>query len=185
MMEIVMAIILGSLFGFALYYAGAAKRKNIRAMLRLEDLTLMRIIVYAIGYASVLMGIVAMAGFFDVSHFQVKTMNAGVVLGGLIFGIGFGFAGGCPGTSLAALPYGNKVKTVGLIVGGLVGALLFTLSQGWWQELGLFQLMDIGKVTLFNISPKYPSLFSLGYGGLLLFGLILMGVSWLIPKKIL
>ena len=61
MMEIVMAIILGSLFGFALYYAGAAKRKNVRAMLRLEDLTLMRIIVYAIGYASVLMGIVAMA----------------------------------------------------------------------------------------------------------------------------
>lgn len=185
MMQIVMAITLGSLFGFALYYAGAAKRKNVRAMLRLEDLTLMRIIVYAIGYASVLIGIAAMTGFFDVSHFQVKSMNAGVILGGLIFGIGFGYAGSCPGTSLAALPYENKLKTVGLIVGGLVGALLFTLSQGWWKDLGLFQVMDVGKVTLFNISPEYPSLFSLGYEGLLMFGLILMGVSWLIPKKIL
>ena len=56
MSKIILSIILGSAFGFALYYAGAANRKNIRAMLRLEDLTLMKTILYGIGFASVLIG---------------------------------------------------------------------------------------------------------------------------------
>lgn len=184
MNEIVMAVILGSLFGFALCCAGAAERKNVRAMLRLEDLTLMKIIIYAIGYAAVLIALAALFGVFDVTHFSVKSMHGGVVLGGLIFGLGFGLVGSCPGTALASLPYGNKIKTTGIILGGLTGALLFSLSFGWWQEKGLFQLLNMGKITLFNISPKYPAVFSVGYEGLLLFGLVLMGICWFIPQKI-
>ena len=41
-------------------------------------------------------------------------MNAGVLLGGIIFGIGFGWAGNCPGTALAGLPHTIKVKTFGV-----------------------------------------------------------------------
>lgn len=41
-------------------------------------------------------------GIFDLSHLSVKATNLGVLIGGLIFGIGFGWIGSCPGTCVAA-----------------------------------------------------------------------------------
>ena len=43
------------------------------------------------------------AGFIDPGHLSVKSSYLGVVLGGAILGLGFGIAGYCPGTGLAAL----------------------------------------------------------------------------------
>lgn len=51
-MQIVLAIILVTIFGAVLYWVGASSPKKLIAMLRLEDLTLMKIIVFAIGFAS-------------------------------------------------------------------------------------------------------------------------------------
>lgn len=183
-MKIVLAIILGSLFGFSLYYSGAAKRKSIREMLRLENLTIMKIIAFGVGYAAFLISLTAMMGLFDTSHFSIKSMNAGVVLGGIIFGIGFGFVGGCPGTSLASFPHGNSVKTIGFIIGGLTGAFLFSINYGFWKASGLFKMLDMGKLTLFRISPEFPALWCLGYEGLLAMGLVFMGIAILLPNKL-
>ena len=185
MMEILLAIFLGVFFGYALYTVGAAKRGNIRSMLRLEDLELMKIILFAIGFASSLLALAIGLGIFDIGHLSVKEMNAGVILGGLIFGTGFGLLGSCPGTSLASLPYSNKVKTVAIIVGGLFGAWIFSLSYGWWQEQGLFATWNLGKLTIFQLSAKYPALLSCGWGGLLIFGCILMLLAWLLPQRFL
>lgn len=184
MSKIILAIIFGSAFGFALYYAGAADRKNVRAMLRLEDLTLMKTILYGIGLAGVLIGAAASLGLLDISHFNIKNMNAGVIVGGTIFGIGFGLLGSCPGTSLASLPYVNKAKTWGIIIGGLFGAFLFSISYGSWLSSGIFKVFDLGKLTLFNISPKFPSLYAFGAEGVLMMGLLFILVSFLLPKKI-
>lgn len=185
MKDILLAIFLGGFFGFALYSVGAAKRSNIRAMLRLERLELMKIILFAIGLASTLLAVAALVGIFNVGHLSVKEMNAGVVLGGVIFGIGFGTLGACPGTSLASLPYGNKLKTAAIVLGGLFGAWAFSLTYGWWKTTGLFATWNLGKLTLFQLSDKYPSLFSCGYGGLLLFGCLLMFLAWLLPQEVL
>ena len=97
-MQIVLAIILGALFGAVLYWVGASSPKKLIAMLRLEDLTLMKIIVFGIGFASALLSLFGLLGWFNVSHLSVKATNLGVVLGGLLFGIGFGTVGTCPGT---------------------------------------------------------------------------------------
>ena len=82
-MKIILAILLGSFFGFALSYIGATGSKNILKMLRLEDLSLAKIILFAIGFSSTLVSISAMLGLFDISHLSIKSMNLGVIIGGL------------------------------------------------------------------------------------------------------
>lgn len=166
-MQIVLAIILGALFGAVLYWVGASSPKKLIAMLRLEDLTLMKIIVFGIGFASALLSLFGLLGWFNVSHLSVKATNLGVVLGGLLFGIGFGTVGTCPGTCVAAAGSGGTKKAVSAILGGLLGAWSFSMTYDFWKNIGIFRIMDWGKLTLFQISDKFPSVFSIGYWGLL------------------
>ena len=144
-------------------------------MLRLEDLSLAIIILFAIGFSSTLLSISALLGLFDISHLSVKTMNLGVIIGGLIFGIGFGGAGTCPGIK----------KAISAIIGGLFGAFAFSMLYGSFKNIGLFNALDYGKITLFNISDKYPSVFGGGYVGLLIVGIIFMVGAYFLPKRIL
>lgn len=183
MMDLILALLLGAAFGFALYNAGAANRGNIRSMLRLEDLELMKIILFAIGLASTLLAASALAGIFDTSHLSIKGMNGGVLLGGIIFGLGFGYVGSCPGTSLASLPYSHKAKTLGIIIGGLAGALAYSLSYGWWNDLGLFKMLDLGNLTLFSLSAKNPAVFEIGFTGQMLLGIMFMVTAYLLPAR--
>ncbi|WP_195986862.1 YeeE/YedE thiosulfate transporter family protein [Clostridium sp. D53t1_180928_C8] len=185
-MNIILAILLGVFFGFALYYVGATGFSNISKMLRLEDLSLAKIILFAIGFSSILLSISAMLGIFDISHLSIKSMNLGVIIGGLIFGIGFGLAGTCPGTCFGSLGgvFGIK-KAISGVIGGLFGAFTFSISYGYFKELGLFNSLDYGKITLFNISDKYPAVVNVGYIGLLILGVLFMLGAYLLPEKIL
>lgn len=182
-MKVVLAIILGMLFGSVLYQSGASSPKKLVAMLRLEDFTLVKIIVFAIGFSSVLLSVSNLLGFFNTSHLSVKGTNLGVVIGGLLFGIGFGTVGTCPGTCVAAAGSGGAKKAFSAVLGGLFGAWLYSVTYGFWKGLGLFQIMDLGKLTLFHISDQFPSVFPVGYGGLLATGLVLILAALLIPDR--
>lgn len=180
-MNIILAVLLGGLFGFALYYSGAANSNKLKSMLTLRNLSIMKIIVFGIGLAALLVSITGMLGILDISHFSVKTTHLGVVVGGIIFGIGFGWAGTCPGTCVAASGVGFK-KGISTVIGGLLGAFAFSLSYGFFEEIGLFKTMDLGKLTLFKISEKYPSVFEVGFGGLMILGLLFIAVAILLPS---
>lgn len=184
-MEILLAVLLGGFFGFALSYVGATGFKNILKMLRLEDLSLAKIILFAIGFGSVLLALASMSGLFDVSHLSVKTMNLGVIIGGLLFGFAFGSIGTCPGTCVGSVGTNWFKKGIATIIGGLVGAFTFSLFYGYFKNLGLFDALNIGKLTLFNISEKYPSVFNIGFGGLLITGILFMAAGYFLPKKII
>lgn len=178
------AMILGGLFGFILYLIGATQGKNIKNMLDLRDLTLAKIILFGIGFGSFLMSTSSLMGIFDTSHLSIKTLNLGVVFGGLIFGLGFGIAGLCPGTCVAAGGTANIIKASFVILGGLIGALFFTLTYGFWEDLGLFAKLDFGKPTLFSLSPSYPSVLEFGFEGLGIFGILLMILASSLPKHL-
>ena len=180
-MRVVLAIILGALFGAVLYRTGASSPKKLIAMLRLEDLELMKIIVFAIGLASVLLSLFSLLGLFNPEHLSVKSTNLGVITGGLLFGIGFGTVGTCPGTCVAASGSGGYKKAFSAVLGGLVGAWVFSITYGFWKGLGLFSAMDWGKLTLFRISDKFPSVFSIGYAGLLVVGLVFIAGALVLP----
>lgn len=184
-MNILLGILLGGFFGFALYTAGATKPKKLLSMLRLEDLDLAKTILFGIGFASVLLAIANMVGIFDISHLSVKTLNTGVIIGGLIFGVGFGLAGTCPGTCVGASGTNGFKKGLSAVVGGLIGAFAFSMSYGYLNNMGLISGFNGGNLTLFNISPEYPSLFNVGYMGLMIVGLLFIGGAFLLPKSIL
>lgn len=185
-MDIIKAILLGGFFGFALYLVGATSFKNILKMLRLEDLTLAKVILFAIGFSSVLLSLAAMTGIFDVSHMHVKAMNLGVITGGLIFGVGFAVAGTCPGTCVGAIGSKKTIKRAIIVIfGGLVGAFAYSMTYGLLKEMGLFSTLDLGNRTLFTVSEKYPAVFNIGFVGLLVVGVLFMVGSYLLPKRIL
>lgn len=182
-MKIVLAIILGLLFGFVLYWVGASSPKKLIAMLRLENLSIMKIIVFGIGFASILLSVFSMLGLFNTGHLSVKGTNLGVIIGGLLFGIGFGTVGTCPGTCVAATGSGGFRKALSAVFGGLLGAWVFSITYGFWKGLGLFSTMDWGKLTLFKISDKYPSVLPFGYVGLLIVGILFIAVAFFLPTK--
>lgn len=181
-MNIFLAVLLGGFFGFALYYVGVTQSKNLKDMLSLRDLGLMKIILFAIGFASFLVSLASFMGIFDTSHLSVKTTHLGVVLGGLIFGIGFGWAGTCPGTCVADSSSGGLSKAIFIILGGLIGAFVYAISYESLDNLGLFDKMNPGNLTLFNLSDNFPSVFKLGFSGLLIMGILIMGVALLLPE---
>mgnify|MGYP000010849168 FL=1 len=184
MNNLVLAVMLGAAFGFALYNAGAGFRANIRAMLTGRDTTLMKTILFGIGFASSLLAISIFSGFLDLRHLSIKPLSLAVPVGGLIFGVGFGYLGNCPGTVLASLPYRNKVKTLGVLVGGIFGAWLYALTFSFWQETGIFGMLDLGKTTLFRLSPSIPSVLEVGPEGLFLLGGAFMVVAALLPRRL-
>ncbi len=184
-MKILMAIILGTFFGYALYKVGATNPKKLTSMLRLEDLTLAKVILFAIGLSSILLVAVNALGLFNLDNLSIKTMNLGVILGGMIFGIGFGYAGTCPGTCVGATGSDGFKKAISAIVGGLIGAFTFSMSYGFLKESGFISGLDMGKLTLFNISSEFPSVFNIGFSGLLITGVVFVVLALALPKSIL
>ena len=47
----------------------------------------------------------------------------------------------------------------------------------------VIQQFKLWKITLFNISDKYPAVFNVGYIGLLILGVLFMLGAYLLPKK--
>lgn len=143
----------------------------------------MKVIIFAIGVASLLISLSSFIGIFDITHFSVKTTHLGVVIGGLIFGIGFGWAGSCPGTCVAGSSSGGLRKAIAVIIGGLLGAFAFSLSYEVLADLGIFKAMNLGKLTLFSISDKYPSVIPIGMTGLMILGIVFMAIGFILPVE--
>lgn len=141
------AVILGMLFGGALYLVGATQSKNIKGMLGLKNIVLMKIIAFGIGFGSFLVSIAYFLGIFDLSHLDIKPLHFGVVLGGLL------------------------------------GALVYSLSYEFWSESGIFEIWNVGKMTLFSLRDSNPALFSLGFEGLMMLGVAMMGIAYFLPCK--
>ena len=102
--------------------------EKIISMLKLQDLSIMKIIIFAIGVSNILLFIFNGIGLLNIEHLNIKTMNLGVVLGAIIFGFGFGWIGCCPGTCMAATTGAMYKRAIITILGGLCGALCFSRS---------------------------------------------------------
>ena len=97
------------------------------------------------GFSSILLPIAYWIGIFDINHLSIKTLNLGIILGGIIFGLGFGYAGTCPGICVGASGTDNFKKRISAILGGLTDALAFTISYGYLNNIGLISGFDLDK----------------------------------------
>jgi hypothetical protein len=183
-MAIVLAIVLGIFFGFALQRVGATNPQNIINMLRLKDLHLMKAIFFAIGISSTLLFLLMTVGVIDAGHLSVKGSYVGVIVGGALLGLGFAVAGYCPGTGLTALADGRK-DALFFVVGGLLGALLYTVVYGSIKGTWLFDQIAGGKVMLATGSDKFQALLPMIPGALLAaaIGGVFMLIAWKLPDK--
>ena len=68
-MSIALAIIVGLAFGFVLHRVGAGNPQNIINMLRLQDLHLAKVILFAIGVSSLSLFILLSTGFIEQPEF--------------------------------------------------------------------------------------------------------------------
>ncbi len=141
------AVIFGLIFGFLLQKGGVAKFDILIGVLLLENFVVVQVMLSAI--------IVGMVGvyFLDragVLETQIKeTVYGSNLVGGLIFGVGFGLLAYCPGTNAAALGQGNLDAIPGL-VGMVLGSWLFAVSSKLsggtvttWGKRGKITLADV------------------------------------------
>lgn len=183
-MEIFLAILLGTLFGFVLHRVGASNPENIINMLRLKDLHLMKAILLAIGIASSILFIGLAMGFINSAHVSIKASYWGVIIGGLLLGTGWAIAGYCPGTGLVALGDARK-DSIPFIAGGLVGAFIYMVIYGSLKGTFLLKTIAGGKTTLAMTPTKYQALIT-GIPGLavaLLIGVIFIAIAFALPSR--
>ncbi len=184
-MEIFLAIFLGTGFGFVLHRVGASNPENILNMLRLTDLHLMKAILLGVGLSSIGLFLLMAAGLIDSGHLSVKDSYAGVVIGGAILGLGFGTAGYCPGTGLAALGDGRR-DAGAFVLGGLLGAFAYMVTYPAWKASGLLDHILGGKTTLaVTGNDAYGAVLTGVPGWLvaLVVGLALVVVAWALPDR--
>lgn len=161
-MSLFLAVIFGIGFGLIMQRVGAFEYKNIINALRLKDLSIPKFMLFSVAITSI--GVFSLRALGFVSLDLITTNIFGNILGGLIFGIGFAFAGYCPGTSIGAMAEGKK-DALYTVLGGIFGVLLYTLLQ---QFTG-FSISDynIGKLSLIDIIPLHPFSVAILYGLLL------------------
>jgi uncharacterized membrane protein YedE/YeeE len=169
-MTIVLAIILGLLFGFVLQKVGAANPQKIINMLRLKDFHLMKVILLGIGVSSLMLFVLLASGIIDPEHVSVKSSYIGVIIGGAILGLGWGISGFCPGTGVVGVGAGRK-DAVSFIIGGLAGAFIYMLIYEPLEGSFLFGNLG-GKATLaVTGNENFPALLP-GLPGVIVAGVI-------------
>jgi hypothetical protein len=142
-MMLLYGLITGILFGFLLQKARVIRYDKQIGALRLMDMTIVKFMLSTI--------LVAMVGTYLLKDFgfvklSIKpTILGAVILGGLIFGIGWGFLGYCPGTSAGALGEGRWDAIWG-ILGMLGGAALYAEAYPALKKTVL-TWGDLGKIT--------------------------------------
>ena len=108
-----------------------------------------------------------------------------ITLGALF---GFAIAGYCPGTALTAFATGRKDGLI-FVLGGLVGAFVYTLVYGWLNEnTALFEQIAGGNVSLAQTgNDKYQPLLTSINGSLLGIGigLIFIIIAVVLPQKLI
>lgn len=128
----IIVLVGGIFFGFGLAYSGMTRQEIVLSFLQLKDLGLIFV-----------MGGAAAVTFFAVNVVPryLKTpllggkfkprrapLSRNVVIGAIIFGVGWGLSGQCPGSAVASLGTGNLYVLVGLAA-MFIGAYLRGLLE--------------------------------------------------------
>ena len=124
-------------------------------------------------------------GIIDAGNLSVKNSYIGVIVGGALLGLGFAIAGYCPGTGLTALADGRK-DALFFLGGGLLGALIYTITYGSIKGSWLFDKIAGGKVMLATGADKFQALLPMISGTLLaaVIGGMFMIIAWKLPNKV-
>lgn len=141
----------GILFGFLLQKGGVTYYDVIIGQLLLTDFTVLKIMLSAVVTGMLTVHLLRSLGLAQL-HPKPGSVGSSVI-GGLIFGVGFGILGYCPGTLVGAAGQGSLDALFGGTVGILLGAGLFAelypklersvLNRGPFGEMTFPQLLKV------------------------------------------
>jgi hypothetical protein len=141
----------GIFFGFLLQKGGVTNYDVILGQLLLTDFTVVKIMLSAV--------ITGMVGIYLLRSLGLATLHpkpgsfGSTVIGGLLFGVGFGLLGYCPGTLAGAVGQGALDALLGGMIGILIGTGLFAaffpalerkiLNKGYFGEITWPELLRV------------------------------------------
>jgi len=121
----------GILFGFGLSYSGMTKQEIVLSFLQLKDLGL----IFVMGGAAAVtfLAVNVIPKYLKKPPFGVefkprfRILSRNVIIGAVIFGVGWGISGQCPGSAIASIGTGNLPVLIGLVfmfIGAYIRGLL-------------------------------------------------------------
>jgi len=159
MSQLIYGIITGILFGFFLQRGKVLRYDQQIGALRLLDMTIVKFMLTAI-----LVGTVGIYLLHDLglAKLSIKpTILGATIVGGLLFGIGWGLLGYCPGTSIGAIGEGHwdgVWGVLGMLAGGALYAEAYPLMKQsllTWGDLGRITLPGVLNVNHWFIIPVF------------------------------
>jgi hypothetical protein len=108
----------GALFGFGLAWSGMTQPEVVLSFLQLRDLGLALVMAAAVLVLAPVFWIAprrmgrSLTG--DPLSLEAKTFHPGLIPGAVVFGLGWGVSGLCPGSALASLGIGNWPALIGI-----------------------------------------------------------------------
>ena len=142
--QLIWGLVTGILFGFFLQRGQVLRYDKQIGALRLIDMTILKFMLTAIFVGSV--GIYLLKDLGLVKLSIKSTVLGATIIGGLIFGLGWGLLGYCPGTSIGAVGEGRWDGLWGLL-GMLAGAAVYAEAYPLMKRTVL-TWGDLGKITL-------------------------------------
>ncbi len=122
--QLFIGLAIGILFGFLLQKAGVTRYDVIIGQLLLTDFTVIKVMLTAMTVGMLGVHLLKSLGLAQL-HPKPGSFGS-TAIGGLIFGVGFGILGYCPGTTAGAVGQGSLDALMGGVVGMIIGAGLFS-----------------------------------------------------------
>jgi uncharacterized membrane protein YedE/YeeE len=172
-MTLAYGLLSGILFGILLQKAQVLRYDKQVGAMRFLDMTIFKFMLSAIIVACI--GLYVLKNF-GLIHLSVKGTSIGAqLIGGSLFGIGWGILGYCPGTAVGAVAEG-RIDAVWSIFGMLCGAALYAEAYPF-MKANIIPMGNYGKITL-------PQILGIGPGVVIfIFALIVIAMFYLFEKK--
>ncbi len=147
-MNLVVALVLGTLFGFVLEQAGFSSSRRLVGVFYGYDMTVLRVFFTAAVTAMAGVLLLGSAGLLDTSAIFVNpTWLLPALVGGAFMGVGFLLGGYCPGTSVCAAAIG-KVDALAFVAGGALGVLVYGEAYPWVEPFA--DATALGPIRVFD-----------------------------------
>ena len=144
---IVIGLVMGLVFGFALEKSRVFEPGMIIGQMQLSNFIMLKVFLSATVFGLLILAV--LNGMFGVALGPKVTQLAANIIGGSLLGVGFVIAGACPGTSVAQAGAGYSDAWM-VLAGGIVGTLFYGYTKSSVAD-PILAIGDFGKATLDNL----------------------------------
>ena len=172
--KLIKGLLIGILFGFFLQKGGVTQYDVIMGQLRLRDFTVIKVILTAIAVS-----MLGVSYFYPKGMVPIQTKKGSVrnaIIGGLLFGIGFGLLGYCPGTIAGAIGSGSIDAVTGGFIGIVLGTVIYALMYKKLKATGILTIDKYSEYSLFHKMSGNPFKYTIPIGAALVLVMLIIEI---------